>query len=400
MLRKTLLFGLVLLPFYEFIIYILMPAGRIPEWIDFRVTKEYIAIGLALIVTALVWKEVKKIECPNMWTLWFLVFMFFNLSKSPIAVANPIVDLSLLGRFSAEFKVFTFFLMFCTVSSIKFSDRFIEKIFFTLFVGAIVMSFYMILQALNLDQILKPKDAYLLGEVKGVRVAGFFGQPTLAVPYLLMGIPFAVYFKKIWGVIVIGIAALLTGSDFAIVGLALIFGIYSIGKKRMMVVSGIAFVGCLILYALKPDKLFFDNGRFLAWGMILEDVFSGKINGVDVRIGLFGAGLNNFGEMFTALHTSAYTRAHNEFLQVLWCCGVVGEAIFVMINFEVFKTAWSVVRDNRAKTLAISLVAIVFCSMGTFVFQLGAYQFFTVLIVALIYQLKNQNTGDMSCLNY
>lgn len=390
MTKKILLSGLVLLPFYELIIYLLMPAGKIPAWIDLRITKEYIAIGLAIILTASIWQEIKKIECPNKWALFFLIFMFLNLSKSPIAVANPIIDVSLLGNYSAEFKVFSFFLMFCSLASCRFSKKFLDKILFTIFISAVVMAVYMVLQACNLDSIYKPKPEYFHTNVKGIRIGGFFGQPTLAVPFLVMSIPFAVYFKKIWGVVILSLAALLTGSDFATISLVFLFCLYSIGNKKMMIGAVLVLIAfCVIVYFLRPHGFFTSTGRMKVWIQIFQDVFSGHINGADVRIGLFGAGINNFGKIFTALHTSAYTRAHNEFLQVLWCCGVIGEAIFVMINYDVLKTAWHSIRDDRVKALLFSLLAIILCSMGTFVWQLGVYQFFTVLIAALIYQLKN-----------
>lgn len=402
--KIILISGLILLPFYEGILYLLMPSGKLPNFIDGRVTKEYIAVGLALILTTSVWLEVKKLECPNKWTLFFLVFMFFNMSKSPIGVINPVIDVSLLGNFSAEFKVFAFFLMFCSLASCKFSKEFIDKVFFTMFIGSVVMGGYMILQACNLDQIYKPKPEYFNTDVKGIRVGGFFLQPTLAVPFIVMAIPFAVYFKNKWGVILLSAAALLTGSDFAIVSLLFIFFLYS-GLSRKVQLAFIRYprlawpmlFGFMILtisagiYFLKPQGFFNDNGRFIVWTQIFKDVFSGEINGVPVRIGLLGAGLNNFGEIFTAIHNSAYTRAHNEFLQILWCCGVVGEAIFVMINYEVLRTAWLSIQDDRVKTLMISLLVIILCSMGTFVFQLGVYQIFTIVIVSLIYQLKNKS---------
>ena len=391
MTRKILLSGLVLLPFYEFIIYLLMPAGKIPEWIDLRVTKEYIAIGLALILTACAWQQIKKIECPNKWALFFLIFLFLNLSKTPIGVVTPVVDVSLLGNFSAEFKVFSFFLMFCTLASCRFSIEFFDEVLFLIFISAVAMAGYMVAQTLNLDQIYKPKPEYFNTDVSALKTAGFFGQPTLAVPFLVMAIPFAIYFRKAWGVVILSIAALLTRSDFAIASLVALFVLYSIGNKKMMAASVLILIACVVAYFLKPYGMFNDNARFPVWIQILKDVFSGEINGVEVRIGLFGAGLNNFGELFTALHNSAYTRAHNEFLQVLWCCGIIGEYIFLMINYDVFKTAFETIKDDRMKALLFSLITIVVCSMGTFVWQLGVYQFFTVLIVALIYQVRNKS---------
>lgn len=391
--ENLLLFGLVLLPFYELIIYLLMPNGKIPDWIDLRITKEYISIGLALTLTACAWAEAKRISCPNKWALFFLIFMFFNLSKSPIGFVQPVVDLSLLGSYTAEFKVFSFFLMFCSLASCQFSKETIDRILTVMFIGALLMSVYMILQALNLDQIFKPKPEYFASDVKGIRVGGFFGQPTLAVPFLAMSVPIAVYFKKYLAIVLLSVALILTKSDFAFASIALIALLYSIKTKRFIPLFIVASIAGAALLLLHPHKYFSGNGRFEVWVMILKDVFSGEMNGVPVRIGLFGAGLNNFGKVFTALHASAYTRAHNEFLQVLWCCGVVGEAIFLMIHYNVAKTALSIMKNPAVRTLSISLAVAIFCAMGTFVYQLGVYQFYIVAMAALIYQMKERVTA-------
>lgn len=397
--RIILISGLILLPYYEGILYILMPSGKIPEFIDLRQTKEYIALGLALALTVAAWLEVKKLECPNKWTLFFLMFLFFNLSKSPIGVVNPTVDVSLLGSYSAEFKVFAFFLMFCSLASCRFSQDFIDRILKTILMCAVVMSGYMILQACNLDQIYKPKPEYFISAVKSLRIAGFFGQPTLALPFLVMAIPFAVHFKNWPALGILSIAALLTGSDFAIISLVALWFIYSYYSKRRLIFGVLVIVGivCVKMFFINDPQLFNDNGRFFVWGQILNDVFSGQINGVEVRIGMFGAGLNNFGKVFTALHQSAYTRAHNEYLQILWCCGVVGLGNFLMIHLDIFKTALLCRANKRMKPIISALIMLMLCSCGTFVWQLGAYQFYTAVLIALVYQIRNNKRRVESC---
>ncbi len=391
MVERILLSGLVLLPFYELIIYILMPRGKIPQWIDFRVTKEYIAIGVALVLTVFIWKKIKKIECPNLWTLVFIVLMFFSMSKSPIVPIKSVVDLSLVGAFSAEFKVFTFFLMFCSLASYRFSKISLIKIFKTIFYVGVGMSIYMIFQALNLDQILKPKPEYFNTDVKSIGIGGFLGQPTLVVPLLAMAIPFGIYLKKWLGVLALVVGCLLTGSDFGVLAIFMLVFIYISHKKYKYLIY--CPIICLFIagFIYKPHGYFIDNARFSTWTYILADVFTGNINGVPVRIGMFGGGINNFGALFTSLHETAYVCAHNEFLQILWCCGVFGLGVFLMIHYHVLMTVFHVKHNKEAKTLGISLAVVVLCAMGTFVYQLGIYQFYIVAVAALIYQLKAQS---------
>ena len=392
MTRKLLLSGIVLILFYEVIVWVLMPSGRIPEWINFRVTKEYIAVGLALFLTALIWLETGKLSCPNMWALFFLIFLFFNLSKSPIIGAgNDSVEVGVLGNFTAEFKVFSFFLMFCSIASARFDDKFIEEIILTIFLSGVVMSVYMILQAMNLDQIFKPKPEYFNTDVKALRVAGTFGQPTLAVPFLAMCIPLAVYSRSALGLIalmVLPTAMLLTGSDFAFASLLLLTLLYSFRSKIFSYILTFTLLVIPALLFFKPLQFFNDNGRFNAWWLILGDVFSGEINGLPVRFGLFGAGLNNFA-LFRSFHETVFMHAHNEYLQVLWCGGVIGLALFLMIHIDIIQKAVDWISEKRIKAIFFSLLVVMLCSFGTFVMQLGAYQFLIVLMAGLIYQIAN-----------
>lgn len=346
MTRKVLLSGIILLLFYEAIIWFLMPSGRIPEWIDFRVTKEYTAVGLALFLTAFIWVDVGKLICPNKWALFFLIFLFFNLSKTPlIGVGNEGIEVGLLGNFSAEFKIFAFFLMFCAISSAKFSQELIDEILLTILISGIVMGFYMIVQSMNIDQIFRPKPEYFNTYVKGIRVAGTFGQPTLVVPFLAMCIPIAVYFGNPLAIPPILAAMILTGSDFTYLSVLFLGLLYSMRTRIFPFLLTASVIAIPILMYFTPYRFFTDNGRFNAWGYLLKDVFSGEINGLPIRIGLFGAGFNNFG-LFRSFHDSAFMHAHNEYLQVLWCGGVVGLLIFLMIHFDVFKTVLKFLRGK------------------------------------------------------
>lgn len=50
---------------------------------------------------------------------------------------------------------------------------------------------------------------------------------------------------------------------------------------------------------------------------------------------------------------------------------------------------------QRVKALGISLAVLALCSCGTFVMQLGAYQFLIVLMAGLIYQIvSNRETQN------
>lgn len=385
MFKRLLLLGLVLLPFYEFFIYILIPGAKVPEWIDMRVTKEYIAVGLAIALTVTCFLEGNSISCPNKWAIIFIGFLFFNLSKSPINVSRETIDVARLGQFLAEFKIFSFFLMFCCISSTKLSNRFIKVALKTIYLSAVVMGIYMIMQALRLDQIYKPLPLDVTLAVKSPGVAGFFGQPTLAVPFLCSAIPLALFFKDLWSAGIIAVSSLLTGSDFAILSIVVVSVLYFLKNKWIIIVP---FVLLGAGAYSKGLNFFNDNGRLVVWKQILSDVFTGRINGVEAHIGMTGAGINNFSTFFTAIHQSPYTFAHNEYLQILWSCGIIGLGIFLMIHIDVIKTFNAIRKSEFFQPLALFLLVMCLCACGTFVWQLGIYQYFTVAILGIVYQLK------------
>lgn len=396
---RVLLLGLVLIPFYELFLYLLMPGAKVPEWIDMRVTKEYLAVGLATTLTIVSWKKSKSLNCPNFWILAFVGFLFLNLSKTPIAVTNPIIEVARMGSFPGEFKVLIFFLFFCSMTTVNIGKRQMEIIFKTIYLSGVVMAVYMIIQALKLDQIYRPLSSVEIGQVKSPAVAGFFGQPTLSVPFLCLTIPFAVYFKKWIGVIVIAIGTLLTGSDFAIICLMVLTLVYSV-KNRWLLLVAFASSLPVIYMMIKKTAHFFDfNGRLAVWGQILQDVFTGTINGVTAHIGMTGAGFSNFGVVFTALHQLPWSFAHNEYLHILWTCGCLGLAIFLMIHFDILKTIWQCRKSPEVIVLSMALLMLCVCACGTFVWQLGVYQFYTVVIVGLIYQIKKRLSNDLNTAN-
>ncbi len=387
---RLLIMGLVLLPFYEFFLYLLMPGAKVPEWIDMRVTKEYIAVGLAMALTLIVWIKKKRIECPNIWAAVFVGFLFLNLSKTPISVTNTIIDVSRMGSFPGEFKVLAFFMFFCAMTTMDIGRRQIRVILKTIYLCGMAMAVYMVIQALRLDQIYRPLPSSMIGAVKNPAVAGFFGQPTLAVPFLCLTAPIAVYFKEWIGLGLIAVAAVLTGSDFAIICLFLLLLLYSFRHRILFVLTGALMLPCLFLLIKHPAQYFRFSGRLEVWAQILKDVFTGQINNVTAHIGMTGAGINNFGSVFTALHSSPWTTAHNEYLQVLWTCGVIGFVIFLMIHIDVLKVAWMTDWVPASMALSLSILMLLVCAMGTFVFQLGVYQVYVIALVGLLYQIQKK----------
>lgn len=388
---RLLLAGLVLIPFFEAFLYLLIPGAKVPEWIDMRVTKEYLAVGMSMALTIISWIEYKALRCPNIWALAFIGFLFLNLSKAPIAVTSTVVEVARIGSFPGTFKAIVFFLLSCAIYTADIRGNQINAVIRAIGYGGAAMAFYMIIQALRLDQIYMPMT--LSPEVKSPAVAGFFGQPTLAVPYLSLSIPAIIHLKRWFLLGVVATAMLLTGSDFSVVCLIFLAVVYLVKHRKYIIATALIIVPsgvALLLSPHRPWNYLNFNGRIEVWKQIIQDVFSGQINGVSAHIGMTGAGLESFGTIFTALHRSPWTFAHNEYLQILWTCGVIGLAIFLMIHFDVFKTAWKKRDIPEVRVLSLSLLMLCVCACGTFVWQLGTYQYFSVVIAGLIYQIETR----------
>ncbi len=169
----------------------------------------------------------------------------------------------------------------------------------------------MIFQALHLDQVYRPLPTSQIGAVKNPAVSGTFGQPTLAVPFLALSLPLSVFFRRWWELAIIAVAIVLTGSDFALICLWFLLFLYSFRNKLLFCLTIPAAMAGVYMIFTHPAQYFNFNGRLSVWEQILKDVFTGQIQGVSAHIGMTGAGLNNFGTVFTALHSSPWTMAHN-----------------------------------------------------------------------------------------
>lgn len=366
LMKKLLILSLIIIPFYELFLYFCIPGRSLPMFADMRVTKDFVSLAFAIAIGSSVLMKSGFKPLKSVWIPAFLLFLVWNIYKAPV-----------LGdwNFGPLFKVMSYFFLFLGVSNVEWDQKCVDSIFKTVMWCGFGMAVYMILQKFGMDQIFSAKPEAINGVVingstKNAEMGGFVGHPTLAAPFVVMGIPFAIYFKSYILAIIMSICVILSGSSFAILGLAAVFVLMI---RKWPVSIGVLAIGLIALYF--NHELLNGNGRFEVWKLVLEDIRNGKIL-------LTGAGIGAFKTVFNAKHgvysLHPWYQAHNEWLQVIWGCGLAGFACVIGIIAEFFRT-------NKDLTIGISVGAVLLMCFGTFLLQLAVYQFYLTVLFGLTY---------------
>lgn len=393
MIRRLIILGLVAVPFAEMLVYLFLPKGTVPSFPDMRITKEYWALGFALASGLLmIYRHgFKPLKSP--WILCFMFYLLFNIIKSSkIHIDLPGGDLGYYLNYRPAFKAFVFFIFFLTITSLSWPNRSKQWIFNAIFGVSLCSAGYIFVQFLNMDSIFSVRQPDAFGAITrtSTHLASIIGQPTLAGAFLAMCSPVAL-FKKNWTAFaIISLAVLLTQSSFAVLSIIIsslfyLICAYATKVRRFLIpiilVTASILIPIIVVFAMTHDS-FNDNGRFSTWSMLLKDIST-------MRGSLFGMGFGVFGVVFPSAHQTNWFQAHNEFLQVLYGGGLIGLSLFVMMFVEIGRKFKDCVMDNEVICLASCLIAVSVCAIGTFVWQLGVFQYYTVLMFGLLTQLLN-----------
>jgi len=269
-----------------------------------------------------------------------------------------------------------FYLMFSTISVAKINRDLILKVI--MWVG-FINSCYAIIQWFGFDQFVIVKPHHMIGAVESANVIGFIGQPTHLAIFLCICLPTIIYFKKwfMFPIYILGIIA--TQSAAGITSMCIIF-ILSLWNHKKWFILAIALVIVTIVLSFKllPYHLISSNGRFSTWKFILSDLkdFRHIITG-------FGAGAYHF--MSPAVHQNRFLQAHNEYLEFLYNCGIVGFLFLSASVIKTFKDGYIFLKDRSILVYAMMLVSSCLGALLNFPWQLGATIFYTVVILGLYY---------------
>ncbi len=382
--RLLIILGLIIIPFYEIILRFLPFVGC--NATDSRMTKEILAMIFALSIglLAVFNGEVKPFK--NKWLLMIPIYLLFNLFMAPH------FDMFVNNVESGDFyfwkpfsEVLCFSLMIFAVSSMKIDFNEIIKV---MVICGVVMAGYVILQKIGLDQFFIPREGEQFIKVHGRVMGGNLGQPTIVASWMIMMVPLAFYLRKFWmAYFIIGACLLTQGAMVAIaLGTILLITMFHFYKelRKFIIISLIVlfslFSLCMGNNSIRHKVIERMDGRYEVWKATLKDIHNGPIDNIH-KYPLTGLGLGRFSYVFPSKNNSIFMQVHNEPLEFLYDCGLIGifllfYGLFIMLsNIHLIPISFSIL---------LSFIAILFCSLGTFTFQLGAHQFYSALLIGML----------------
>lgn len=384
--------SLVACAFYEALLYFIIPGRSYPSMPDMRITKDFVALASSLAIGLYVLYHHGLKPMKNVWLGAFMVFLVFNLFKIPNAsISLQGVNVNGMWNGFPAFQIMVYFFLFIGMASApEIHCETVKKVIFsTVAWSGFAMACYMILQALSLDQIMTTYDKSIVLATKNPAIAGTLGQPTLCAPFLVMCLPFMLNTEKRVMAVITMFGVFLSGSAVAIMSMAsifILFLLYKLKNHRTLLCAGAMFGALYLLCSFvwfKRLDFFCDNGRFAIWEKTLED-FAQSLNSV-----FTGAGVGSYKFLFALKNGNTWFQAHNDYLQLLFTCGIIGVFLVGMFLKTMAEKTLKTL-NQETFTLSLAFISVLICACGTFVFQLGVYQFYSVIILGMIYNLTRE----------
>jgi O-antigen ligase len=228
----------------------------------------------------------------------------------------------------------------------------------------------------------------------------FFGQQTKFGAYLAPLASLSFWFPGGW-VIFIAMSAICvtTGSSFTMAALLAGFLVNirwwrPIRARAPALIAGIFAMGVILAIGLCkafPEKeLFFAHGRYEIWAATWDawahhdHVLLGYGPGAFMEI---FAG--NFQPESTRSH-GAFLQAHNDYLQLIFDCGIPGIVILLAAAYSIGRAFWrgwwnyGFLPPAEMRGAQAYLVAILVNAIGNFPFQLSPHYFFAIMCLAIV----------------
>lgn len=295
-------------------------------------------------------------------------------------------------------KVLAFSLMFFAIASYSFEKIDVERILRVICLCGTLTAGYVVLQYFSLDQLFENVS----GEASG-RVAGFIGNPTLTAPFTAMIVPICLFRKNYWQASLCALGSILPNSQIAwfalIVGVSAYFAMrgptWFFGILSGLVLASIMFFA--ITARLDGFKTTFnDHERLRHWNRIVHTLNKPMVEGDKKSYPLTGKGIGSFKYIYRAQNAdigspNRFFQAHNEYLQFVNECGLIGGFLMVMAIIKTIKDniSWRKIMTfgecAYKRSLLASFLVMVFTAFGTFIWQIGTTAFYTVVVCGLLY---------------
>jgi len=362
-------------------------------------------ISLCLILTAVYYGRIGK--CLNKWLLALLVYIplchflaYSETNRMVLAVGKKTVSIPILiGWIPVQnfwiwkpmLIIFVFFLLYLSIKNLDL----VQHLNIMVCVGGL-LAVYGIVQYFNIDQFFMLSAAQ---HADNPRVAATLGQPTLLATFLAMLLPLSVYFRKWVCFALMAVVIVITKSQMALGAsvVSLLLYLAFSGRKQLVLAVLLACVIGTLAFQYKPRVG--DGDRFRNWKMIVadikgtEDIQNTRLNRVlkqDMvyknKYSLTGRGLGSFKYLFHRKHSlgkgKEYFEAHNEPLELTYCIGIIGLLLYLLAWFTEFRLNFAF--SERKLAIMSALIAVNLCSLGLFVFHLGAHCFYTVVLLGAL----------------
>ncbi|MDP8258808.1 MAG: O-antigen ligase family protein [Candidatus Aadella gelida] len=353
-----------------------------------------VSFALAIGLTALYKGVLKPFKNKGALALVGYALLSFFLSPKPQLALFGIES----GRFwswEPMFYILTFLLMTVAVSSIGYTKKTLHITFDVMIWCATLMAGLVIIQFLGIDQFFERRFGTY------GHMVGTLGNYTLVGPFLTIVAPLAIYRKKYALMALMVIAAVVTQSDVARVGMLAMFACYFALKNKKRFVStavvvylAVGILGTMYNTSETVRQRFPDNERFLTAYQSIHDLTTPVMEGSKKKYSITGIGIGSFKYLFHAKNNQRndnFLYAHNEYVQVLYEMGIAGFLFFMGMMGLIFRQNTSMKEifsrgvSNRKRALLSSFVGISVCAAGIFIWQIGTHIFYTLTIVGLLY---------------
>lgn len=388
--KKLAYIGLAVIPF-------IVIAGQ-----DIRELQFALAIGIALACVLLAMKDgVGPVN--NTPALLFMGYLYYATLLAPMPGVS-LGDMS-IGKFWAWRPLFNITVMFFfinVVSNLKLERIDLKRIVDIISWAGVVMSGFLFLQALGLDQFFvrhelsMPHDQW--------HIAGTIGHPSFVGTWLAMTVPFTLAYKNKWRAIVTIGGVIATMSMVAIgsmvVGLVVYWGIKSRHRAIMALKWGIFTVFALGCIWWCTDQIVHTqtdaprivkkvrghlsaSGRMHHWPLVVQDI-NKPLPGTNYKFPITGRGLGSFWYVFHTEHGNRFFQAHNEYLELAYNTGIAGLILFLWAIWTLLKP-FTHGKLSRYERILLGSFTVSLVSAGAlFVFQLGPHVYYTAFIVGLL----------------
>jgi len=272
-------------------------------------------------------------------------------------IISIIFSIDKLNSFRNLYKYISGLLLFLIAASLEYEDKI--KVIHTIVLTALIISLLAIYQYLFgfqhiLDYITQQQnlEPFVLDYLSRKRVFFPFVTPNTLAGYLAMIIPLVLAYKdKIWFIILLSFAILLTKSLGALLSIFSALGLYfylqgKLGKRRISFLVGLLvtisaiFISRSITQKQHLQPIFSTLMRLNYWKETLRIIKATPLTGI---------GIGNFN-----LAHSRY--AHNSYLQIWAEMGTLGIVSILWLIITVFKSNLKALKDSSYKTQIACLI--------------------------------------------